>query len=41
MRENKYEDPKVMETFETIQKEDAIQYIKQQSLVQSVEKVKK
>ena len=30
-----------METFETIQKEDAIQYIKQQSLVQSVEKVKK
>jgi len=41
LRENKYEDPKVMETFETIQKEDAIQYIKQQSLVQSVEKVKK
>jgi len=41
LRENKYEDPKVMETFETIQKEDAIQYIKQQSLVQSVDKVKK
>jgi len=40
LRDNKYKDPKVMETFESIQKEDAIQYIKKQSMVQSVEKVK-
>jgi len=41
LRENKYKDPKVMETFETIQKEDAIEYIKKQSLVESADRVKK
>ena len=30
-----------METFETIQKEDAIEYIKKQSLVESADRVKK
>ena len=40
LRDNKYKDPKVMETFESIQKEDAIQFIKKQSMVESVDKVK-
>lgn len=40
LRDNKYKDPKVMETFKSIQKEDAIQYIQKQSMVESVEKVK-
>jgi len=41
LRDNKYRDPKVLETFENIQTKDAIEYVKKQSLVQSAEKVKK
>jgi len=41
LRDNKYKEPKFIETFEHLQKEDAIEYVKKQSLVESADKVKK